>query len=36
MTIVTNIGRKDIGDEGNGMIMKTKRRRNSPRSGKNS
>jgi hypothetical protein len=35
MTIGTNIGRKDSEDKGNGMIMNTTRRRESPGSGKN-
>jgi hypothetical protein len=36
MTIWINIGRKDVGDEGNEMIMNTTGSRNSLRSGKNS
>jgi hypothetical protein len=36
MTIRMNIGRKFVGDEGNGMIMNTTGRRNSLGSGKNS
>jgi hypothetical protein len=35
MMIGTNIGRKDTGDKGNGMIMNTMRRRKSLGSGKN-
>jgi hypothetical protein len=35
MTIGMNIGRKDVRDKGNGMIMKTTGMRKSPGSGKN-
>jgi hypothetical protein len=35
MTIGTNIGRKDVGDKGNVMIMNTTGRRKSQGSGKN-